>query len=132
MDQQTTIDRQTIHTWIEGYQRAWQTDDRQMIGRLFAEDARYFLTPFDDPWQGRAAIVERFRKEPEPTERWTFRYEVQAVEGLTAIIRGWTHYLDETTGAPGPEFSNTWLVKFDADARCCEFTEWYMRRDPED
>jgi ketosteroid isomerase-like protein len=126
------MDHQTIYTWVEGYKRAWKTGDREAIGRLFTEDARYFLTPFDEPWVGRATIVERFRKQPEPSEKATFRYEVQAVEGSTSVVRGWTQYLDEETGAPGPQFSNIWLVKFGADGQCCEFTEWYMRKDPED
>jgi hypothetical protein len=25
-------------------------------------------------------------------------------------------------------YSNLWVIRFDADGRCREFTEWYMRR----
>ena len=39
------------------------------------------------------------------------------------FVRGWTHYDDP------PGFSNLWVIRFDADGRCIEFTEWWMERD---
>jgi uncharacterized protein (TIGR02246 family) len=46
-----------VARWVDGYIRAWKTNDPADIGRLFTEDARYFTAPYRQPWTGRDAIV---------------------------------------------------------------------------
>ena len=39
-------------------------------------------------------------------------------------MRGWTHYVE-----PPSDFSNLWVIRFDAAGDCVEFTEWWMEHD---
>lgn len=71
-----------VRAWVEGYVRAWNSNDPTAIGDLFTEDAVYFT----EPWRGRDEIVRRWRV-----------------------------------------YSNLWVIRLDAEGRCAEFTEWWMR-----
>ena len=113
----------TLQTWVEGYIQAWHTNDPDDIGRLFAEDAAYFTTPFAEPWRGRAAIVAGWLDRKDQSGTWTFRHQILAVAGDLGFVRGWTTY---TTADPPTTYSNLWVVRLDSTGCCVEFTEWWM------
>jgi uncharacterized protein (TIGR02246 family) len=120
------MDAGAFRAWVDGYRAAWESNDPAAIGALFAEEGRYLTEPYAEPWTGREAIVAGWldhRDEPGQTE---FRFEVVAVEGDLGFVRGWTTYLDP----PPREYSNLWVVRLDADGRCLEYTEWWMRHPP--
>lgn len=112
-----------VSGWIDGYVRAWTSNDPQEIGGLFSEGARYFTSPFSAPWQGREGIVKGWLNRKDDPGGWRFRYEVLAMDGNTALVRGWTQYLE-----PAREYANLWVIRFDPAGRCEEFTEWWMKR----
>ena len=107
--------------WVEAYIRAWTTNDPADISGLFAEDALYYTAPFRDPWRGRDEIIEGWLDRLDQPGTWDFKYEVLAVAGEVAFVRGWTKYVE-----PPKEYSNLWVIRLDGDARCSEFTEWWM------
>ena len=117
------MDEPTVAAWVERYVRAWETNDPATIGGLFTETARYYPRPDGDPWCDRAGIVANWLGRKDEPGTWSFRYQILAVAGDLAFVRGWTHYDDP------PDFSNLWVIRFDADGRCLEFTEWWMERD---
>ena len=43
--------------WIDGYIGAWISNDPDDISRLFAEDDRYFTSPYVEPWVSRQEII---------------------------------------------------------------------------
>lgn len=117
------MDKQAFDSWLQGYIRAWHTNDRKDIGGLFAEHARYYTGPFDEPWQGREAIISEWINRQDDFRNVCFRYEILAVTGNVGIMRGWTTYL-----RPPREYSNIWLVHFNEQGQCTEFTEWWVER----
>ncbi|CAN5465567.1 MAG: nuclear transport factor 2 family protein [Chloroflexi bacterium] len=122
------MDRQKFDTWLEGYRDAWQNNDRDQVAALFAEDARYCTSPFDEPWVGREAIVDSWTEETGEDEQFELRWEILGVEGDRGIVRCWITYWDAERSEPQEEFSTIWLVELDGEGRCREFTEWYMER----
>jgi ketosteroid isomerase-like protein len=108
--------------WIRGYRAAWESNDPVAIGALFAEDAVYYTEPAAEPWRSRAEIVAQWlarRDEPgDATFEWT---PLVNTPGL-AVITGRTVYRS------GDDYDNLWVIRFDDDGLCCEFTEWWMRR----
>ena len=118
------MDATTLERWLAGYVRAWETNDPEDIGRLFAADAVYSTAPFGEPWRGREAIVAGWLDRKDEPGTWTFRYEVLAIAGDLGFVRGWTRYTD-----PPAEYSNLWVIRLTSDGRCSEFTEWWMEHD---
>ena len=49
-----------LHTWIDGYIQAWNSNEPVAIGALFTHDAAYYTEPYRPPWQGRDEIVRRW------------------------------------------------------------------------
>jgi hypothetical protein len=119
------MDPTTLDAWMEGYLRAWRSNDPDDIGALFTEDARYYTAPFREPWSGRQGIVEGWIDRKDEPGRWDFRWEPLLLHDDLALVRGWTHYEEEEPS----EFSNLWIIRFAPDGRASEFTEWWMQHD---
>jgi len=122
------MDNGKVEAWLEAYREAWKTNDPERVGALFAEDARYLTSPFDDPWEGRAQIVESWTEETDEDEEFELQSEVLATNDRRAVVRCRVIYWNPDRSETQEEFSTIWLIDFDAEDRCREFTEWYMER----
>ncbi len=114
-----TIDN--LQIWMEGYIKAWGTNDPDDIGCLFAEDGRYFTAPYREPWAGRAAIVSGWLGRKDSPGDYEFQFEILGIDGNTGFVRGWTTY-----HKPYRVYSNLWVVVLNDKGECETFTEWWM------
>ena len=117
--------------WLARYVGAWRTSDADAIGALFSEDATYRYHPWDEGEEvlhGRPAIIASWLEEPDPVESWAADYRAWAVDGERAVAVGTTRYLAADGTTVEREYDNVFLLRFDSDGRCSEFTELYMRR----
>jgi ketosteroid isomerase-like protein len=132
------MDRASVETWLGRYVGAWKSYDRQAIADLFSTDAIYRFHPYDqggDVIHGREAIVRSWlepdgdqsdRDEPGSYEA---HYEPYAVDGDRAVAVGWSSYwTDDTRSTLERVYDNVFLMRFDEDGRCVEFTELFMKR----
>lgn len=114
--------RDVASAWVEGYRRAWESNDPADIRAIFTEDAIYHGSPHDpSPGIGIEAIVANWlegRDEPGTT---TFEWEVVAVDGDIAVVRGVSTY-------PDTVYDNLWVVRIADDGRASEFTDWWVAR----
>ena len=115
--------RDKFVTWVEGYIRAWNSNDPKDIGSLFSEDATYLTGPFDTAWEGREQIVEGWIGRKDDPGTWTFKYDVLAADDPVGTVRGFTQYMD-----PPQTFSNIWLIKLNENGEATEFNEWKMEK----
>jgi hypothetical protein len=125
------MDRDGFELWLRRYVDAWRLYDPAAIGDLFSADVRYAFDPFSEAVVGRAALVASWLADPDEPGSWQADYEVLAADGGTFVAHGRTRYLTDDRSAVDREFANVFVCRFDADGRCREFTEWYMRRRPE-
>ena len=116
--------RERVQAWLDAYVEAWRSYDPDAIGDLFSEGAAYRYHPYDEPLRGRQAIVDDWRGDRDEAGSWEARYEVLVVDGDRAVATGETRY------AEGRTFSNLFVIAFDGDGRCTDFTEWYMEHPP--
>ena len=121
------MDTRAVAAWLDGYSQAWGTYDPERIGALFSEDAEYHYDPFQEPVRGRDAIVADWLEDRDEAGTYEGRYRPVLVAGDQAVARGYSRYFD-TNGAVRDEFDNLFLLRFDADGRCAEYREWYMRK----
>ena len=107
--------------WLAAYERAWRTAGTESLGELFAEDATYFTSPYENPHRGLAAIRGMWEAERlGPDEDFEMSGEVVAVEGDTGVVRIEVRY-----GPPkGKEYRDLWVVRLDEAGRCTHFEEW--------
>jgi ketosteroid isomerase-like protein len=119
-----------LQRWLDDYVVAWKSYDEAAIGALFSEDASYRYHPWDDEADtvhGREAIVAAWLAERDDPGSWTAEYHPWAIDGDRAVAVGVSRYLD-ADGAVEREYHNVFLCRFDAEGRCREFTEVFIRR----
>ena len=110
-----------VRSWVDGYVRAWESNEPADIAALFTDDARCHTEPYVPPWTGKDGIVAGWRDRLDGPGTWTFRFEVAAVAGATGFVQGRTEYLQ-----PPKVYHNLWVITLDDDLRSSEFTEWWM------
>jgi ketosteroid isomerase-like protein len=116
-----TLSRESVDAWVAAYERVWRTAGTAGLRDLFAEDATYRMSPYEESAVGVAAIAALWERERQgPDEEFEMRHEVVASEGETAVIRVEVRY-----GGPRDfQYRDLWIVRFAADGRCREFEEW--------
>jgi len=125
------MDHAAFQSWLDRYVDAWRLLDPVAIGDLFTQNVRYAFDPWGEAVVGRAAVVASWLAEPDEPGSWEADYEVLAIDGETGVALGRTRYLTDDRAAIDREFANIFVIRFDGEGRCREFTEWYMRRRPE-
>lgn len=122
------MDRADVERWLSDYVAAWKSYDPEAIGALFAEDCEYRYRPHGDTVSGREEIVRSWL-EDDPDEPGTYdaSYAPVAIDGDLAVATGSSTYTN-TDGSSSRVFDNCFVIRFDADGRCVEFTEWFMER----
>lgn len=115
-----------VQAWLDRYIAAWRSNERKPIEALFTEDAIYRYHPYgDDAIQGREAIVTGWLGEGDDPATWDAHYEPFAVDGDRAVATGWSRY-SATADEPERTYHNVFLLRFDPEGRCAEFTELFM------
>jgi hypothetical protein len=130
------MERGDVSRWLDAYVEAWRTYDRDRIAALFATDVEYRYHPYDEPVTGREAVVESWLGEGEheaasdrdPAGTYEAAYKPIAVDGDVAVAAGSSTYLERPGGTVEKVYDNCFVMRFDAEGRCREFTEWFMKR----
>jgi ketosteroid isomerase-like protein len=132
----TAMDHPRAQAWLDAYVAAWLSYDPDQIRALFADDVEYRYHPHDDPIVGRAAVVASWlgesssdtastRDEP---GTYAAAYAPVAVDGDVVVATGSSTYRESPGGPVSQVFDNCFVMRFDGDGRCREFTEYFVKR----
>jgi hypothetical protein len=134
---ETEMDRSALQAWLDRYVEAWRSYDPEQIGALFGEGATYRYHPYDaeeEVVRGRDAIVRDWiephgnastRDQP---NTYDARYEPYAVDGDRAVAVGTSSYwTDATRSKLERTYYNVFMLRFDAEGRCVDFTEYFLK-----
>ena len=130
------MDRSDVDRWLQDYVDAWKTYGRERIEALFSEDVEYRYHPYDDPIRGRDEVVGSWLGEGagldgsdrDPAGTYDATYRTAAVDGDLAVATGTSTYFTQPGGPVERVFHNCFVMRFDDDGRCREFTEWFMEQ----
>ena len=130
------MEREEVARWLDDYVEAWRTYDPDRIAALFASDVEYRYHPYDEPIRGRDAVVESWLGEGDHEEASTrdaegtydASYAPVALDGDVAVATGSSTYFESPGGPVEKVYDNCFVIRFDGDGRCREFTEWFIKR----
>lgn len=111
-----------VQTWLDGYRKAWTSNEPDDIRALFTEDATYAGSPFDTtPWVSIDGIVAGWLENRDEVGDWTFEGAPLVFADGVGVIEGRTNYSN------GKRYANLWVIHFADDGRARQFTEWYVK-----
>jgi ketosteroid isomerase-like protein len=130
------VDRAIAQAWLDRYVAAWLSYDADDIAALFAEDIVYRYHPYDDPIVGRKAVVASWLGEGnsdgastrDAPGTYAAQYTPVAVDGDTVVATGTSSYREQPDGPIVRVYHNCFVMRFDLDGQCQEFTEYYVKR----
>ena len=120
------MDEAKAQEWLDRYVEAWRSGDREQIGDLFTEDVSYRYHPYDEPVLGRQAVVQSWLEDWDPKEPWKADYRVHVLNGNQMVAIGTSRYLPYRDH-PERLYYNVFLIEFDDEGRCREFTEYFVK-----
>ena len=130
------MDHAGAQTWLDRYVAAWLSYDADEIRALFTEDIAYRYHPSEDPIVGREAVVASWLGEPYSADASTrdapgpypALYAPIAVDDDVVVATGTSRYSERPDGPILRTYDNCFVMRFDNEGRCREFTEYYIRR----
>ena len=130
------MNRAGAQAWLDSYVAAWLSYEEDDIRALFTEDIAYRYHPYDDPIVGRESVVASWLGESDsegtPTRdapgTYSARYAPVAVDDDVVVATGTSSYSERPEGPVVRIYYNCFVMRFDNDGRCREFTEYYIRR----
>jgi ketosteroid isomerase-like protein len=130
------MDRENAQDWLNRYVEAWKSYDPDDIAALFSEDVTYRYHPFDEPTVGREAVVASWLGEDpggnastrDAPGTYEAEYTPVAIDGDTVVSVGSSTYREEPEGPVVRTYGNCFVMRFDDEGRCRDFTEYYSRR----
>jgi len=121
------MDRESFKNWLVSYGSAWTSRDPEAAASLYAEDATYQVTPFDEPLRGRAAIYEYWAGVARTEEEIQFAYEILAVIAEHGIARWWASFVRVPPGLQ-TKLDGIFLISLDSAGRCQSLREWWHKQ----
>ena len=129
------MDQQAAQDWLDRYVEAWMSYDPGDISRLFSENVAYRYHPYDEPIAGRDAVVASWLGQSASGDASTrdapgtyeAAYSPVAVDGDTVVATGTSRYREVPDGPIVRTYENCFIMRFDDEGRCRDFTEYYIR-----
>jgi hypothetical protein len=130
------VDRADAQAWLDKYVAAWLCYDANDIAALFTEDIVYRYHPYDDPIVGRESVVASWLGEDssdgastrDAPGTYQAHYEPVAVDDDVVVATGTSSYRERPDGPIIRLYHNCFVMRFDTEGRCREFTEYYVKR----
>jgi mannose-6-phosphate isomerase-like protein (cupin superfamily) len=115
------LDADQFLTWLDRYEDLWRSDGTEQLSSLFADDAKYLLSPVEQPVAGLDAIAAMWEDHRDGSgDVFTMAREVVAITGDTGVARVVVRYGDPLE----QEYVDLWVVRFDDTGRAVHFEEW--------
>lgn len=111
-------------SWLESYSRASAENDPQASAELFARNAKYYETPFDEPMIGRDAIYKYWEMGAKAFKDKESKYEILSLKDNLGIAR-WQSEFTEIRSGKHIRLDCLFLVEFNKHGTCSVFREWW-------
>lgn len=119
-----TLSTQRFEAWIEAYGKAWIARDSNRFGALFAEDAIYYWTPFNEPLKGREAIVAAFSKAVGGERDIEYGARVLYTSAELGAAH-WSAALTKLRGGKRQHLDGIFVVVFNEAGKAISLRQWH-------
>ncbi len=110
--------------WLRCYQQAWMSLDATAACALFADDAEYFITPFDVPLRGQSELADYWQSVVKTQQDVNFSYEVFSLNQSVGIAH-WSAEFTRVKSGKRSGLDGMLMAEFDNRGQCKLFREWW-------
>jgi ketosteroid isomerase-like protein len=110
--------------WFDQYCRAFENEDADGVGALFAEECVYCWGPFNEPRYGRKAVARHHAGAVEHQKQLKFTFEMLGTTETVGVCRFWLTLL-RTDNNTRVKYDGIFKVTLDEANQCSLFEEWY-------
>lgn len=108
--------------WIEGYRRAWERRDADLVLTLFTEDASYRSNPFEEPHLGHDGIRAYWESVTNQQREPRVRLGRPFADGQPVAVEWWTTMI---SGGEEVTLPGCLLLRMAPDGRCSDLREYW-------
>jgi len=119
-----SLTESTFRIWLDSYGKASAENDPQASVELFARNAKYYETPFDEPMIGSNAIYKYWAMGAQAFKDKESTYEILSVKDNLGIAR-WQSKFTDIKSNKRFALDCLFLVEFDDNDKCRLFREWW-------
>lgn len=123
-----TLTYEHFRRWLNIYGKASEENDAQASADLFAQDACYYESPFDEPMIGREAIFAYWNKGAQTLKDKISCHEILAVKDKIGIAR-WQSRFTVIESRKRLALDCLFVVEFDEAGLSQTFREWWHFRE---
>lgn len=125
--QAAAVSTEDLEAWLARYKAAWEGRDADAAAALFSEDARYYETPYSEPFEGPKGVHEYWSRVTADQRDVDFESAAIGVVDGTGIAR-WSVQFKLASNGASVELNGVFLLGFGADGKCRELREWWHAR----
>lgn len=126
-DSDFRISHAALDAWLSRYGQAWEGKDADAAASLFTADARYFETPYSDPFEGAAGVGAYWTRVTADQKDIDFTYGVIATEGNKGIA-SWSARFTTISEGTKLELNGVFVLEFSSADQCAVLREWWHLR----
>lgn len=119
-----TLTYENFRRWLTVYGKASEENDAKTSADLFAQEARYYESPFDEPMIGRAAIFAYWNEGAQTLKNKISCHDILTVKDNIGIAR-WQSRFTVIESGKRLALDCLFVVEFDAAGLCQTFREWW-------
>ena len=124
MSERSMLTEQNFKHWLQSYGDAWQAQDASSFTALFAEDALYYWTPFEEPKRGQDEISIAFNAAVEKQRDIDFGARVLYTQEKLGAAHWSCSFTRAGTGLR-VHLDGILVVQFSDSGKALSFREWW-------
>lgn len=113
--------------WMLKYQEAWESRNPDLAVNLFSEDAKYYLSPFDNSYNGQIEIRDYWEDVPIFQTNNKFDFKVLFIKGN----KGYAHChgtFELVVSGDVNEMDGIFEVEMDENGKCKRLMQWWHQK----
>ncbi len=118
------ITEQQFEGWLSAYGAAWEAKDSSGFADLFADDALYYWTPFEDPKKGQGEVAAAFAQAVANQQDIEFGGRLLYVQAQLGAAH-WSCAFTRTSTGARVHLDGIFVVQFGNDGKALSFRQWW-------
>lgn len=112
--------------WLKLYGQAWEDKDAKRFSELFANEANYFLSPFENPLTGTLDIETAIEEKYLTQDNIKFNYQIISFAENIGVCKWWCKFIRNSTHNL-IKLDGVFICEFDKNNLCKTFNEWWHK-----